>query len=410
MTLLPRYPAANSQLLAKDRAGFPPKSASTFGEVVSNFNKYGNVAAKRHGGVYVSQHTHLPNKSSSIYDKTLNMRDSRESSQDRLDRMRLSRGLTGSRSRTPSPWANGRLRPRSLPVTPRSSLGPGQQRLIEPRQKDWAELDRNGVGDGGYRGRYAGGDRGADGYPDVSGAYTGGHVPISSMEPLVQGPVAGFSRGAPGGTGHYGVGGSSRSLTSQAGGGSGSCSSTVRHNKRGESPRGSPGRAARLHEPAHLGYQPQPQQPPMRPAPPGPPPLWSGADVSNQGAMRGPSDTPGKEQGGNHEILYQQEPIRFSPGPYVHEVPVATSGNPRVASFVRLNGFLLRTHITSLISALAEDGWLETWEKERLCNHARDSDGSSPWARIFLRIYTQFMETNDVAGFVTGLRSEIASS
>eukprot|EP00435_Cladocopium_sp_Y103_P020124 s3567_g4.t3 len=81
-------------------------------------------------------------------------------------------------------------------------------------------------------------------------------------------------------------------------------------------------------------------------------------------------------------------------------------GNPRVASFVRLNNFLLRTHITSLLSALAEDGWLEAWEKERLCSAARESE--SPWAQSFLRIYARFMETEDVPSFVAALKAQAA--
>ncbi|CAJ1425081.1 unnamed protein product [Effrenium voratum] len=80
--------------------------------------------------------------------------------------------------------------------------------------------------------------------------------------------------------------------------------------------------------------------------------------------------------------------------------------NPRAASFQRLNGFLLRTHMTSLLSALAEDGWLEAWEKERLCCHAREPD--SKWAQTFLRIYMRFMETDDVASFVAALKAQIA--
>lgn len=81
-------------------------------------------------------------------------------------------------------------------------------------------------------------------------------------------------------------------------------------------------------------------------------------------------------------------------------------GGARVASFVRLNGFLLRTHITSLLSALAEDGWLEAWEKERLCSSARDAE--SRWAQSFLQIYMRFVETDDVATFVAGLKAQVS--
>jgi len=79
-----------------------------------------------------------------------------------------------------------------------------------------------------------------------------------------------------------------------------------------------------------------------------------------------------------------------------------SSGDPRSDAFVRLNSFLLRTHITSLISALAEDGWLEVSEKERLCHRAREDAGSN--AISFLRTYMRFMETGDVHAFVAALR------
>jgi hypothetical protein len=77
----------------------------------------------------------------------------------------------------------------------------------------------------------------------------------------------------------------------------------------------------------------------------------------------------------------------------------------RASSFVRLNSFLLRTHVTSLVSALAEDGWLEGWEKERLSAQAREDSGG--WALAFLRVYSRFMETEDVPMLVASLRSQI---
>eukprot|EP00927_Polykrikos_kofoidii_P085778 TRINITY_DN9415_c0_g2_i1.p1 TRINITY_DN9415_c0_g2~~TRINITY_DN9415_c0_g2_i1.p1 ORF type:complete len:624 (-),score=59.32 TRINITY_DN9415_c0_g2_i1:123-1922(-) len=89
------------------------------------------------------------------------------------------------------------------------------------------------------------------------------------------------------------------------------------------------------------------------------------------------------------------------------EPPVA-HGGARTASFLRLNIFLLRTHITSLISALTEDGWLEAWEKDRLCRLAKQD--SPTWASTFLRVYTSFMETEDVPSFVSNLRNHIQLS
>merc|ERR1712232_753286 len=89
-----------------------------------------------------------------------------------------------------------------------------------------------------------------------------------------------------------------------------------------------------------------------------------------------------------------------------HHQVAGNGASPRVASFVRLNSFLLRTHITSLVSALAEDGWLEIWEKERLCRYARED--AQPWALAFLRIYSRFMENDDVQSFVADLRAQVA--
>lgn len=82
-----------------------------------------------------------------------------------------------------------------------------------------------------------------------------------------------------------------------------------------------------------------------------------------------------------------------------------SQADARAGSFVRLNNFLLRTHVTSLVSALAEDGWLEAWEKDRLCSQARED--SPAWAQSFFRGYTRFMETEDVPAFVASLRSQI---
>lgn len=77
----------------------------------------------------------------------------------------------------------------------------------------------------------------------------------------------------------------------------------------------------------------------------------------------------------------------------------------RAGSFVRLNSFLWRTHLTCLVSALAEDGWLETWERDQLCDQARND--SVTWSIAFMRNYMRFMESEDVQSFVLGLRAQI---
>lgn len=89
----------------------------------------------------------------------------------------------------------------------------------------------------------------------------------------------------------------------------------------------------------------------------------------------------------------------------VESVVKTRQSDARAASFVRLNSFLLRTHVTSLVSALAEDGWLETWEKESLCRQARED--SSAWTQTFFRSYMRFLETEDVPTFIASLRSQI---
>lgn len=85
--------------------------------------------------------------------------------------------------------------------------------------------------------------------------------------------------------------------------------------------------------------------------------------------------------------------------------PKDKTEDPRTTSFLRLNNFLLRTHITSLVSALAEDGWLEAHEREQLIRVARDD--ASPSFSAFLRIYSLFVETDDVMSFVAGLKAQI---
>jgi hypothetical protein len=58
-----------------------------------------------------------------------------------------------------------------------------------------------------------------------------------------------------------------------------------------------------------------------------------------------------------------------------------------------------------LVSALAEDGWLEAWEKDQLCIQARED--SPAWVQAFFRSYMRFMETEDVPAFIASLRSQI---
>ncbi|OLP95650.1 hypothetical protein AK812_SmicGene22213 [Symbiodinium microadriaticum] len=68
MSLSPRpaRPSLSAEILARDKEGFPRKSSVTFGEVVSTFSKYGSVASRRHGGIYISKSLKIPNRFSTI--------------------------------------------------------------------------------------------------------------------------------------------------------------------------------------------------------------------------------------------------------------------------------------------------------------------------------------------------------
>jgi len=125
-----------------------------------------------------------------------------------------------------------------------------------------------------------------------------------------------------------------------------------------------------------------------------PPSVWAGSTTGVATAATAPP----------HSVVARSSPLAATAAP--NEAPSSDprGSDPRVDSFARLNGFLLRTHITSLISALAEDGWLKAWEKERLCRSARED--SSEWATAFLRNYVRLMETNDVHTFVAALRAQ----
>lgn len=75
------------------------------------------------------------------------------------------------------------------------------------------------------------------------------------------------------------------------------------------------------------------------------------------------------------------------------------SVNPRCASFVRLNAFLLRSHTTSVISGLAEDGWIDASERNAFCQRF------SSWPSTFLQAYARFVQRTDVGEFVADLRA-----
>lgn len=347
MTLSPREALAASlsptEILARDKEGFPQKSSITFGEVVSTFSRCGSVASKRHGGIYISKSLKILNCCSTISDITLKLEPN---FRDIGDSLRFSprssiRTAPLARSRTPSPCSS--RRPRSLPVTPRSSTAQSQ-RYREPR-RDFHERLK-----------------------DAYAPLPGGPLEMeagTAFRPSLPEPGAAtssFNRGNPGGT-------ASAAVTP----GGGSCHGTTSGTLTGCTGAGTGGSSGRhaLKASVSAGQPPLPRSCPSAPC----------------GMPRRELDPPRDSWSMDYRVS-------------------SPKGNPRVASFVRLNNFLLRTHITSLLSALAEDGWLEAWEKERLCSAARESE--SPWAQSFLRIYARFMETEDVPSFVAALKAQAA--
>lgn len=119
---------------------------------------------------------------------------------------------------------------------------------------------------------------------------------------------------------------------------------------------------------------------------------------------------PGLSGGGGdwRPLRDRSEPMSFLAGPpsmsYLAGAQApAPSGDSRAASFMRLNRFLLKTHITSLLAALAEDGWIQQREKEMLSCKARED--SRPWTSSFVRVYMRFLETENVQFFVNDLRA-----
>lgn len=341
--------------------GFPPRCGMTFGEVVSSYNTFGNFAAKRHNYMVHCQETHLPEKTCTIRDKVALLRE-----KDLMKSLSSSsRGLltprwSATRSRTPSPYGMAR-RPRSLPGTPRASTPRGLRRndSHDRHFKDPLEA-------GGYPGEHAGAGAVYEGR--LAGRYSNSGLDTFAVDHIATDTFTTAFDGKRGGSlaskppsappSYYGSAPGRAAAT-----GAGAMADSY-------SPR----------EPPRAGTWPAENMgavgagvPPLRT-----PALHAHAGASSVGGWRHSSDTFGKP------------PLQ---------------ADARAASFVRLNSFLLRTHVTSLVSALAEDGWLEVWEKDRLCNQAREDSPS--WSQAFFRSYMRFLDTEDVPNFVASLRSQI---
>lgn len=324
----------------------------TFGEVVSSYNMFGNAAAKRHNYMVHHQETHLPDTRCTIRDKVAILpdknRDPSKSWSSSSRGLLTPRWSAGPRSRTPSPCRFGR--PRSLPGTPRATT-PNGLRPSDSRDryfKDPVGFDaENYLGDNlgmgaAYDSKYEAGRYSASAALDT---FAIDHVAADT-----------FAIGAEGRRGHsYASNFPSTAppLTSGSGIGAGTRPFALL----AESGPGAPALRSPLAQGKGIG----------------------GSAYDRVGPRGGyPSEFTGK---------------------------VSPQSDARAASFVRLNSFLFRTHVTSLVSALAEDGWLEAWEKERLCSQARED--SPAWAQAFFRSYMRFMDTEDVPSFVASLRSQI---
>lgn len=373
--------------------GFPPRGGMTFGEVVSSYNMFGSCAAKRHNYMIHHQETHLPDDRCTIQEKVALIKDP-SMSWSNSSRGRLTPRWSATRSRTPSPWMP--RRPRSLPGTPRSST-PG---LRPSDSRDRYSRDPMDFGGENYFGDHIAGGVTYDSKLDglfqrgESGRYSASALDTFAVDHAAADT---FAIGIDGGRGR----GVTSSLPAAAPLVSALVSGGARASAGGigdsPSPHDLPSRhsglsctAAGARPSASLGEG-------VGAIGAGPVPALRTPHLQAKGLGSDRSASRSAGLGGS-SVGYlgcASEPLGRVP----------TQIDARAASFVRLNSFLLRTHVTSLVSALAEDGWLEAWEKERLCSQARED--SPAWSQAFFRTYMRFMDTEDVPTFVASLRSQI---
>lgn len=308
---------------------------------MSSYNMFGNIAAKRHNYMVHHKETHVPDDRCTIYEKVMCLRDK--------DKDLLKSVSSSSRGLLTPRWSTARSRtpsrPRSMPGTPRSATPNGLRRSDsrERYQVPAAVYDSHSR----YDAEVELGRSGID-------TFAVEHIGADS-----------FAIGA--------AAGRSRTSASNV-----PVAAPL-------APSLTPARAdARAQVSSSTGSAGAGAQPPIRT----PPAYAKGSGYDYFGSRGGYAGTP---------TLSRYPPDNFGRPP--------VQADARATSFVRLNNFLLRTHVTSLVSALAEDGWLEAWEKERLCAQARED--SPAWAQAFFRGYMRFMESEDVPAFVASLRSQI---
>mmetsp|Transcript_65621 Transcript_65621/g.137161 ORF Transcript_65621/g.137161 Transcript_65621/m.137161 type:complete len:334 (+) Transcript_65621:354-1355(+) len=274
-------------------------AGQTFGEAYASFHTEGTVASQRHGCVLLAPHLHLPERSSSIYDKTVNLREAE-----------LPGRLGYFASNNP---------PSSLakPMTPRQSSIPFTP---QPRTPSSGQ-GRN----------------------------------VSFSEP-VSAPASAYAYGLSAPT-------------------------------------------------ARAGSTPPAVAPPYRRASSlGPvPALPTGALTGRRDGPSEPTSFVGLEPRSSGEgASAVAAGVTAVGGHFSPLQALGSTAGSRSAAFSRLHDFLLRTHISSLLSALAEDGWLLPRERDVLNSRAREE--SRVWSGSFNRAYIRFLETDNVQVFVSDLR------
>lgn len=375
--------------------GFPPRCGMTFGEVVSAYNKHGSSAAKRYDYMIYRQETHLPEDKCTIHEKVARKPDHGDplKSWSSSSRGALTPGRwPATRSRTPSPWMP--RRPRSLPGTPRATTPLG----LRPSDSRYLK-DNLDFGSNDYLGEALGAGSMYDGKCDSKSDFRLGErgrhgSSRSALDTFAVDNIVGdtFAISGDGARGRSFPSNVPTFALNGSGGGSGAL---------GDSPQPEPlsrqsGASGAVTSSRHPAPLPDSGVAALRRTKA---PEWStkAAGLAAAPYSAGANDAGGSRRAGMSGL-----------NGYSSDIPgrAPSQADARAASFVRLNSFLLRTHVTSLVSALAEDGWLEAWEKDRLCGQARE-ESPTAWLQAFFRSYMRFMETEDVPTFVASLRSQI---
>eukprot|EP00397_Hematodinium_sp_SG-2012_P030135 GEMP01031895.1.p1 GENE.GEMP01031895.1~~GEMP01031895.1.p1 ORF type:complete len:308 (+),score=41.97 GEMP01031895.1:40-924(+) len=97
-------------------------------------------------------------------------------------------------------------------------------------------------------------------------------------------------------------------------------------------------------------------------------------------------------------------------GKYRKHSSIPASQNTKELAFVRLNHFLLRAHLTSLLSAMLEEGFMEKWEKENLCEKMQCPERGEQTMKELVKIYSAFVDAADLPSFVNELRAFLCAA